>query len=282
MTGAPADLRDAERLIAERGGALGHPLHLLEATESTNDDAKDGAKRGAPHGSTWVADTQTKGRGRQGRAWQSPRGENLLFSVLWRQACPLARLPLLSIAAGLAVCEVARRVTGRVDVGLKWPNDVVRRVGGPDGALRLEKLAGILVETSMSGRTVDGVVVGVGMNVHTRVFPDELAGRATSLSLLASRPVERASVLADLLAAIDRDHARRRPGPRARPRQARRLGRARRSEGPKRPRRGNGGGGRRRRASRRRRSRRAKDGLERGGSAPRERHAAVGRVTRSA
>jgi BirA family biotin operon repressor/biotin-[acetyl-CoA-carboxylase] ligase len=204
--------KHAEARISERGGALGKPLHLLPETTSTNDEAKHGAKAGAPHGSTWVAETQTAGRGRQGRAWLSPRGENLLVSVLWRQACPPSRLPLLSIAAGVAVCDVARRVTGR-DVRLKWPNDVVL----PNRPL--QKLAGILVETSMTGRHVSGtagawsspgskvdpVVIGIGLNVHTREFPEEIRERATSLARIAEGPLDRAEILADLLTALDRE-----------------------------------------------------------------------------
>ena len=203
------DLDDAPRRIAERGGTLGRPLHILAETTSTNDEAKHAAKSGAPHGSTWVAETQTAGRGRQGRTWVSPRGENLLVSVLWRQPCPTERLPLLSIAAGLALSEVARKVCPSADVRLKWPNDIVRVSHGTGGGLALQKLCGILVETSMTGRKVDAVVIGFGLNVHTRVFPDELEGRATSLALLSpagsAGALDRAEILADVLAAIDRE-----------------------------------------------------------------------------
>ncbi len=202
LRAAAPDLAAAPALIAARGGALGSPLHVLAETTSTNDEAKHAVRSGAPHGSTWVAETQTAGRGRQGRAWVSPRGENLLFSVLCRQACAPSQLPLLPLAAGVAVCEVARGVT-RADVRIKWPNDVVvvERTGG---GTSLRKLAGILVETSMTGRKVEGVVIGVGLNVHTRSFPDDLAATATSLALLTSRPLDRGEILADLLVALDR------------------------------------------------------------------------------
>ena len=132
-------------------------------------------------------------------------GRTSCVSVLWRQPCPIARLPLLSIAAGLAVCEVARRAAAGADVRLKWPNDVVLVGRESDGARSLRKLAGILVETSMAGRMVDAVILGIGLNVHTRDFPDELQGRATSLALLAKAPLDRAELLADLLAALDRE-----------------------------------------------------------------------------
>lgn len=200
------DLERAVSLIAERGGSLGKPLHIVAETTSTNDDAKDAARSGAPHGSTWVAESQTAGRGRQGRAWVSPRGENLLMSVLWRMPCPVERLPLLSLAAGIAVCEVARASLPKAvatEVMLKWPNDVVH-VSTSKGEPRFEKLAGILVESSMTGRKVDGVVIGIGINVLTRDFPPELLIPATSFALLANQPVDRAEILADVLVALDR------------------------------------------------------------------------------
>ena len=198
------DLADAAARIAERGGTLGRPLHLLERTGSTNDDAKTAARDGAPHGATWVAETQDKGRGRQGRSWVSPPGENLLFSVLLRVRCAPARVPPLALVAGLAVRDaVARHVDGD-RVRIKWPNDVV--ILDRSGNAGFKKVAGVLVESAVSGAQVEHVVVGVGLNVHTRAFPDELAALATSVALEAAGPApERAILLADVLAALDRD-----------------------------------------------------------------------------
>jgi BirA family transcriptional regulator, biotin operon repressor / biotin---[acetyl-CoA-carboxylase] ligase len=210
------DLVNAAALVAERTTALGRPMHLLASTTSTNDEAKRGAKEAAPHGSTWVAEEQTAGRGRQGRAWTSPPGENLLFSVLLRVTCPPARLPPVAIAVGLAVRDavvgaapgsrrkeaerersaVESRPTWELDARLKWPNDVL-----VDG----RKLAGILVEAVTVGSRVEAVIVGVGINVHTRDFPAELVERATSLALVAPGPFDRAVILADVLERIDRD-----------------------------------------------------------------------------
>ena len=185
--------------IAARGGLLGKPLHVLAETTSTNDEAKHAAKAGAPHGATWVADSQSAGRGRQGRAWISPRRENLLFSVLMRLRCAPARLPPLALVAGLAARDAVARALGPGSphvIGLKWPNDVV--VGE-------KKIAGVLVEATLSGGKVDAIVVGIGINVHTRNFPDEIAPIATSLALLGAAPPDRAELLADTLASLDRD-----------------------------------------------------------------------------
>jgi BirA family biotin operon repressor/biotin-[acetyl-CoA-carboxylase] ligase len=192
------DLARARELVAERGLALGQPLTILAETTSTNDEAKRAAKAGAPGGATWVAESQTAGRGRQGRAWVSPRGENLLVSVLVRVACTPSRLPPLALVAGLAARDAVARAAPACDPKLKWPNDVVI---GPER----RKVAGVLVEALSHGGRVDALIVGVGINVHTRDFPEDLAGRATSIALHAASPPDRAVVLADLLAGLDRD-----------------------------------------------------------------------------
>jgi BirA family transcriptional regulator, biotin operon repressor / biotin---[acetyl-CoA-carboxylase] ligase len=193
------DLARAQSLIFERGIALGKPLQLLGKTTSTNDEAKRAAKEGAPHGATWVAESQTAGRGRQGRSWISPSGENLLFTVLLRLRCPPARLPPLALVAGLAVKDAIVRALPRQKAAIKWPNDVV--VG-------TKKVAGVLVEAILQGSHVEAVVVGIGINVHTRDFPADIVPRATSIALLAGAddpPPDRGEILADVLAALDRD-----------------------------------------------------------------------------
>lgn len=191
------DLARAPALLAERGCPLGRTVRLLATTSSTNDEAKRGAKEGAAHGTIWVAEEQTAGRGRQGRTWTSPAGESLLFSVLARVELPPSQLPRIPLLAGLAVRDAAARAAPAAEVRIKWPNDVL--VGG-------RKLAGVLVEAVTSGSRVDAVVVGIGVNVHTRVFPPELGDRATSIALVSKNAVpDRAVVLADIVEALDRD-----------------------------------------------------------------------------
>ena len=196
--GVGEDLERARELVLAKGGLIGRDLHLMDHAESTNDEAKRAAKSGAPHGSVWVAEVQTKGRGRQGRAWASPPGENLLFSVLLRVSCPPARLPPLALVAGLAVRDAVARAAPKAEPKIKWPNDVL--VAG-------RKIAGVLVEATVSGKRVEALVVGIGINVHTRVFPEELEDRATSVGLVADRPPDRGVLLADVLEALDRDVA---------------------------------------------------------------------------
>ena len=165
-------------------------LHHLRVTESTNIDAVAAGRTGAPHGSVWVADEQTAGRGRSDHEWLSTAGDGLYASVLLRLGVPPARLLLLPLAAGLAVAEAIGSVTG-LDVDLRWPNDLLI---GP------RKVAGILAEAA-SGFAV----VGIGINVHQRSFPDGLATPGTSLDLETGRRVSRQAVLVELLKALEQE-----------------------------------------------------------------------------
>ncbi len=184
------DLRTARRV------ALGSAIWAFQSTASTNDLALAAARAGEPHGLVIVADAQTEGRGRQGRAWHSPPGENLLVSILLRPELPLADAPLLALAVGLALRSAVVGFIGeRSDLGIKWPNDLL--CGG-------KKLAGVLIETQVQGSELLGVVIGVGLNLGTRVFPPEIAATATSLSLLGAESVSREVMLVSVLAEVER------------------------------------------------------------------------------
>lgn len=186
-----------ERLEAEldrAGASVGRPVTVLGVTRSTNDDARHGARNGAPSGACWLADQQTGGRGRQGRAWHSPPGENVYLSLLLRLSLAPEALAPLSLVAGLAVADAVERHLDAGRAKLKWPNDLL-----VDG----RKLAGILVETTLRGEEAV-VVIGVGINVLTLDFgPGPFRRPPTSLALEGARPA-RETVAAELLAALGR------------------------------------------------------------------------------
>jgi BirA family biotin operon repressor/biotin-[acetyl-CoA-carboxylase] ligase len=187
-----------ERESAARGLTLGRPSHWRDETQSTNDDALAAAKDGAPHGAVFGAETQSRGRGRRGSEWVSAPGAGLWFSLLLRPTLSAELAPGLALCAGLAVRDaVAKRVTAAVQV--KWPNDVL--AGG-------RKLAGILVESQVSGKQLGSVVVGIGINVTQTIFPETLAGIATSLCLLAADDWQRERLLADVLQGFESELAR--------------------------------------------------------------------------
>lgn len=162
----------------------------LDETASTNDDARALAREGAPHGTVVAADAQTAGRGRLGRAWWSRPGEALIASWVVRPALPVEAWTTIPLLAGVAAAE-AVRARAKVEVGLKWPNDVT--TGGA------RKLGGILAEAEVP----HFVVVGLGVNVSQVAFPAELREIATSLALEGAVRLDRADLLAATLARFD-------------------------------------------------------------------------------
>jgi BirA family biotin operon repressor/biotin-[acetyl-CoA-carboxylase] ligase len=186
---------DATRFRAEsnqRRPELGRPLMYQAVTGSTNDDALLAARSGAPHGSVFLADEQTAGRGRRGHTWLAAPGQSLLFSVLLRPKLELAQVSALTLAVGLALRDAVLPLISTVPE-IKWPNDLL--VNG-------KKLAGVLVESQLQGDRLQAVVVGVGLNVAIREFPGEIAATATSLALLGAARLERETLLVELLDAI--------------------------------------------------------------------------------
>ena len=191
---------DADRLseeLARREARLGRPLVVVESTTSTNDDAKRAAESGAPAGSAFIANAQTHGRGRLGRSWHSPPGDNLYVSFVLRPAAALAldvrRAPLVTLAAGLAVADAIAPLVPGANVGLKWPNDVL---------VDDRKVAGILTEAHLGTGASDWIVIGIGINVRTRAFPTEIAARATSLALAGAGAPDRGALFVELASAL--------------------------------------------------------------------------------
>jgi BirA family transcriptional regulator, biotin operon repressor / biotin---[acetyl-CoA-carboxylase] ligase len=134
-------------------------IHRYDSVTSTMDVASQFARFGARERTVVVATEQTAGRGRGGRTWQAAAGSAVFMTVILRPPVAAHRLSTLPLIAGVAVAQAIERLTGR-DVLLKWPNDVWLGVdGGP------EKVAGILMTTSLSGDTVDHALVGIGINV---------------------------------------------------------------------------------------------------------------------
>src|SRR5580704_385415 len=191
---------DLFALEAELAGTIfAGKLHFVRSTGSTNSDAitaarGDGQYIGAPHGSVYFADEQLAGRGRGDHSWISVAGEGLYVSVLLRPQIPASRVALLPLAAGLAAAEAIR--TAGLTADLRWPNDLLI---GP------RKTGGILVEANLESKSQPYAVVGVGINVHQRAFPANLATPATSLDLETRRTISRQTLLVALLKSLERE-----------------------------------------------------------------------------
>ncbi|MCB9758959.1 MAG: biotin--[acetyl-CoA-carboxylase] ligase [Alphaproteobacteria bacterium] len=175
------DALDGARLAA----GLKTPVRLLARCTSTNALAREMGHAGAPHSQLVVAEHQTAGRGRQGRTWDAKPGENLLFSLLLRPPLPPRDAPLLCLAAAVALAET-------LDLGIKWPNDLL------DPQER--KVSGILAEMEARPGRLAFVVLGVGVNVNQAAFPPELP-RAASLAM-RDGPQDRTALLLRVVPAI--------------------------------------------------------------------------------
>lgn len=150
---------------------LGRNLQMMEETDSTNQRAKTAAATGEQEGLVIVAEQQTSGRGRRGRGWISPPGENIYMTMLLRPAFDPGRAPMLTL---LAACAAARAAMepGHESPRIKWPNDLV--IGG-------KKIVGILTEMGMKKSRPDYVIIGVGINCNQTTFSGGLEQKATSL-----------------------------------------------------------------------------------------------------
>ena len=173
---------------------VGRGVESHRTIGSTNDRARELLAEPAGEGRAVVAEEQTAGRGRRGRAWHSPPGVNLTVSVALRPRLAAGVAWQLAVAAGLAARTACAR---HAPVELKWPNDLV----AADGA----KLGGLLVETTLDGDQVASAVVGIGLNVNwPRVeMPSDFAAGATSLADLAGHPIDRVELLGALLDELD-------------------------------------------------------------------------------
>ena len=199
LVSAPDVLTEAEiRSFFSESKETGRNLLCFDTIDSTNTFARRIAMEGAAGGTAVIADSQTAGRGRMGRSFQSPKGKGIYLSVLFRPHLPPERMMSVTALAGLAVCDAVERVCG-VRPGLKWPNDPV---------LGNRKLCGVLTEMALEGETgqVQHLVVGVGINVHHTPadFQDEVADIATSLRMELGKPVSRPRLTAALLEELDR------------------------------------------------------------------------------
>ncbi|HYL93265.1 MAG TPA: biotin--[acetyl-CoA-carboxylase] ligase [Alphaproteobacteria bacterium] len=179
----------------------GHIYHWLEA-DSTNSLAMFAAAEAgkspetAPEGSVFLAEEQTKGRGRAGHRWHSEWGMGIYCSFAVRPKISPEDALWLSLVAGVAAHEAVREVTGVV-ADIRWPNDLL---------IGERKFCGILTEMSSGPTRVHHAAIGIGINVGHRSFPEELQNLATSLRLATGKNVSRVELTAALIKSLDREY----------------------------------------------------------------------------
>lgn len=200
------DMVDAALAGTQFAGRLYH----LSSTGSTSALAIEAAQHGAATG-VWIADEQTAGRGRSGHTWHSPAGDGLYMSALFRPRLFGVDALKLSLAAGLAakaaVIQTVDLVAEQVD--LRWPNDLMVSAAEHSQGGLSRKFGGVLTESAMDGG--DGAlayaVIGIGMNLNHRSFPDKLRDIATSLRLASGETVSRERLLTALLRELESEIA---------------------------------------------------------------------------
>lgn len=176
---------------------LARSLHWYESVDSTNRVALELARRDAAAGTTVVAEGQTAGRGRLGRAFFSPAGVNLYTSVVLRPELSTAEAPTLILTAAVAVAEaVAAELDDPEAVEIKWPNDVL--LGGL-------KTAGILMELGAEATRVAFLVLGIGVNLNVAhsALPPAFRASATSVASHSGRLLDRVAFACRLYGTLE-------------------------------------------------------------------------------
>lgn len=183
---------------------IGRQIRVFKETTSTNDVAEKMAHDGVSEGVVIIAESQTKGRGRLSRRWESSVGKGLWLSVLLRPEMAPQSATRITISAAVSLVRAIRHVTG-LEAEIKWPNDV--QVKGL-------KVAGILTELSAEVDRVRHLILGLGLNINHQPtdFPPEIRKIATSLAIETGAMVDRPCLAARVLEELDSDYSRIRSG----------------------------------------------------------------------
>jgi BirA family transcriptional regulator, biotin operon repressor / biotin---[acetyl-CoA-carboxylase] ligase len=196
------DVLHADDIISRLGAKklIGRDIRVFQETTSTNDVIEKLARDGAKEGAVVFAETQTKGRGRLGRHWTSPKNKGLWFSILLRPQMPPQSVTRVTIASATAVARAIRKQTG-LSPTIKWPNDIL---------FGEKKAVGILTELSAELDTIKYVILGIGVDVNLTQedLPPSLKPITTSLRIEAGQPQSRAALAAEILRQFDYDYRR--------------------------------------------------------------------------
>ena len=166
----------------------GNEVYYFSEIDSTNTYAKHLGESQGGHGTLVVSDRQTSGKGRRGRVWESPAGTGIYMSLLLKPEIRPDQASMLTLVMAQSAACTIREMTG-LDAKIKWPNDIV---------LNGKKVCGMLTEMTMEMDQIQSVVIGIGINVNTTHFPEQLCD-ATSLYLESGKMLRRADLIAEML-----------------------------------------------------------------------------------
>jgi BirA family biotin operon repressor/biotin-[acetyl-CoA-carboxylase] ligase len=183
---------------------IGKKVHFFPDADSTNTVAFQLALNGASEGEVVVVESQTAGKGRMGRQWESPSEMNIYLSIILRPAFSPSKIPLITLMTAVACAEAIEEAT-EVLPAIKWPNDLL---------LGEKKLGGILTEADMEMDRINFVIVGIGINVNMprSAFPPSIRDTATSLQEAVGKQVSRISLIQAILRKFELWYTRSRKG----------------------------------------------------------------------
>lgn len=187
LTASPDKLLPQEITFGLETKTLGHKVHYFDSIGSTMNAAVEAGIAGEPEGTIVIAEGQTKGRGRLGREWASPKHKGIYMSLILRPKLMPQETPCLTLLAGVAVCEAIKEFCG-IDASIKWPNDIM---------IGEKKLGGILTELNAETDMVRFIVIGMGINVNSDRA--HLPPHATSLKEEKKEAVSRVVLLRSIL-----------------------------------------------------------------------------------
>lgn len=173
---------------------IGKRIYYFDNIRSTMDIAADLALKNAPEGTIVVAESQTKGRGRMGREWSSPKYKGIYLSLILRPKVSLSGASIFTLLTAVSICEAIKDYSG-ISVDIKWPNDLL---------VQNKKLGGILTELNAEMDQVRFVIIGLGLNVNNE--KKDLPAGAASLKEAAGDPLSRVELLKLVLRAIENNY----------------------------------------------------------------------------
>ena len=172
---------------------LGKYTVFFSTCDSTNTRLQELANAGAKEGTVVISEEQTAGQGRNGRNWNSPKGEGIFLSMLLRPEFKPRYASMITLVTALAVCSALGK-NGVERLFIKWPNDIV--ASG-------KKLCGILTKMSTDAEAIQYIIVGLGINVNQKNFHPEIAKIATSLYIETKEEKSQVNIIADFLSAFE-------------------------------------------------------------------------------
>ena len=172
---------------------LGKDTVFFSTCDSTNTRLQELANAGAKEGTVVISEEQTAGQGRNGRNWNSPKGEGIFLSMLLRPEFKPRYASMITLVTALAVCSALGK-NGVERLFIKWPNDIV--ASG-------KKLCGILTKMSTDAESIQYIIVGLGINVNQKNFHPEIAKIATSLYIETKEEKSQVNIIADFLSAFE-------------------------------------------------------------------------------